>query len=159
MSKRISDKTKEKIAKLVLYRSEHDTIKAIAAKMSVSLSTVNRSVQQYKDKNQIPAAKEKMPEQWSQQERLQAVLDSYHLSSEEKSAYCRSHGIYPHHISQWHEQIQNNQMDKRIVEKIENKRLKAENKALRKEIAKKDQALSEAATLLLLKKRLEDACL
>jgi transposase-like protein len=158
MSKRISDKTKEKIAKLVLYRSEHDTIKAIAAKMSVSLSTVNRSVQQYKDKNQIPVAKEKMPEQWSQQERLQAVLDSYHLAAEEQSAYCRRNGIYPHHISQWHQQIQNNQMDKRIVEKIENKRLKAENKALRKEIAKKDQALSEAATLLLLKKRLEEAC-
>jgi len=158
MPTRISDKTKEKIAKLVLHRSKNDTIRAIATKMSVSLSTVSRSVQQYKDNIQISAAKERMPEQWSQQERLQAVLESYHLASEEQSAYCRSHGIYPHHISQWHQQIKNNKMDKQAVEKIENKRLKAENKVLRKEIAKKDQALSEAATLLLLKKRLEEVC-
>ena len=66
---------------------------------------------------------------------VQAVVESYYLAEEQQSEYCRTHGIYPHHIQQWHKQLSDNEMDQQKLLNLENKRLKAENKKLLKKIS------------------------
>jgi transposase len=155
MKRVISNKYKEKIAKVVANKTPNETMQHIADKMNISISTVSRCVQQFKNTISPPVTKEKTPKQWQHTERLTAVLESYNLSEEEKNAYCRNKGIYPHHIEQWCKQLSDNKMDQQKLLNLENKRLKTENKLLLKKITQKDQALSEAATLLLLKKKVE----
>ena len=112
-------------------------------------------MQKFKTTIETVNTKEKTPKQWTHAQRLQAVVESYYLAEEQQSEYCRTHGIYPHHIQQWHKQLSDNEMDQQKLLNLENKRLKAENKKLLKKISTQNQALSEAATLLLLKKKVE----
>ena len=48
-----------------------------------------------------PMSKEKSPQNWTQTQRLEAILHCHGMSEEKMSAYCREHGIYAHHIKEW----------------------------------------------------------
>ena len=75
------------------------------------------------------------------------------LSEVEINQVCREQGLYAHHIKQWKAELDNGLMSKQPTEAAENKRLKQENKALKKELNRKEKALAEAAALLILQKK------
>ena len=45
--------------------------------------------------------KEKRPQDWSLEDRLEIVMACASLGEEAKSEYCRKQGVYPHHVNQW----------------------------------------------------------
>ncbi len=98
--------------------------------------------------------KEKRPQDWSLEDRLEIVMACASLDEEEKSEYCRKQGVYPHHVNQWELDFGNgNSSSEKATERQEMKNLKNENKALRKELNRKDRALAETAALLVLQKK------
>lgn len=66
------------------------------------------------------------------------------------SALCRKNGLYAHHVKQWKNDLVSHQTPKN---QSETKALRQENKALKKELNRKDKALDETAALLVLQKK------
>ena len=81
-----------------------------------------------------------------------AVLDEKALSE-----HCREQGIYLHHVTQWKVDFASgSQSDNKPASRNEVKNLKHENKALKKELNRKDKALAETAALLVLQKKVHE---
>jgi hypothetical protein len=128
------------------------TIRSVIEELNVNYHTVQNW--QRRDKVKITAAnssKEKRPQDWSNAERLKALSESYHLSGEALNAWCRSQGIFPHNLTEWSQSFcqvsPNSKLDKDI------RQIKEENTQLKRELYRKDKALSEAAALLVLQKK------
>ena len=98
--------------------------------------------------------KEKRPQDWSQEEKLNMVFNCAALSEEKISQLCREQGIYPHHIKQWKADfLSEKQVGGQNQSQSSIKSLRAENKALKKELNRKNRALAETAALLVLQKK------
>ena len=98
--------------------------------------------------------KEKRPQDWTLEERLNIAVTCGSLSDEKLGEYCREQGIYPHHVKQWKlDFISGNTVKGKAVSPSELKILRHENKALKKELNRKDRALAETAALLVLQKK------
>ncbi len=77
--------------------------------------------------------REKRPQDWSLEERLEIVMACASLGEEETSEYCRKQGVYPHHVNQWQLDFANgNSSSEKANSRQEMKNLKNENKELRK---------------------------
>ena len=94
---------------------------------------------------------EKRPQDWSLEERLNAVIECGSLDEAAINEYCRNKGLYPHHIKQWKQDFAQGPTTKLV--KSDSKQLKQEIKQLQKELNRKDKALAETAALLVLKKK------
>jgi len=102
----------------------------------------------------LSSRNEKRPQDWGLEERLEIVMACESLDEEQRSEYCRKHGVYPHHIKQWKlDFISGNSSSEDVTTRQEVKNLKNENKALKKELNRKDKALAETAALLVLQKK------
>lgn len=148
-----------------LTRPEHTSMAVVADSLGVGCSTLHRWVR--KSRNQElelvtedgatsthRMAKEKRPNDWSLEERLNMVMVCASLDDEAISALCREHGIYPHHIKQWKQEfVKETPTNHQTKAQSDVKNLKLENKALKKELRRKEKALAEAAALLVLEKK------
>lgn len=93
---------------------------------------------------------------WTSEDKFQIVLETYTLTEEDLSAYCRKKGIFVDDIKAWRNQCLkanlNTSKDPQITE--ENlKQEKQRTKDLEKELRIKDKALAETAALLVLRKK------
>lgn len=164
MSSRFSTRFKKRAVEKALNNSSGLTIKEVAASCGVGYSTLQRWI----GDSRVPAfkqmdktykmASEKRPEDWSLADRLGIIIACDRLDGKALSALCRKSGLYPHHIEQWKadfltRDISGNVSSGRKTRSSENARLRKENKALRKELNRKDKALAETAALLVLKKK------
>ena len=95
------------------------------------------------------------PHEKSPEAKLQAVMDTMGKTEEEQSAYCRTHGIYSHHLDAWKKQMLEGLGAKTSSKegKAENKQAKNEVKKLQSDLRRKDKALAEVSALLILKKK------
>ena len=101
--------------------------------------------------------KEKRPQDWSLQDRLNMIIACSSLDTDAISKLCRQKGLYPHHIEQWKlDFIEGSAQDNSVQNKTEVKTLKTENKSLKKELNRKDKALAETAALLVLQKKVRE---
>jgi transposase len=99
-----------------------------------------------------PQAPARRPEDWSPQEKLAAVEEYAGLSEGERGAWLRRRGVKSEHISQWREQaLCGLKPQKRSSLSHDSRR----EKALERELARKDKALAEAAALLVLRGKLQ----
>jgi transposase len=73
------------------------------------------------------------------------------------SAYCRSQGIYTHHLDQWKlDFLGTNSEPEPVMSKLKMRQLSQQNQALKRELTRKDKALAETAALLVLQKKVQD---
>lgn len=101
-------------------------------------------------------SKDKRPQDWTLEERLNLVVSCGSLAGEALNEYCREQGVYPHHVKQWKLDFVNGNTQKtKTLSPAEMKTLKHENKALKKELNRKDKALAETAALLVLQKKVQ----
>ena len=147
---------REKVIELVLTGSQHQ--REIAKKYGIGLSTLQKWLREYRaeGKHNMVRKKEKRPQDWTSQERLEALLETAGLSVESLGSWCRTHGLHTHHLEQWKQEamsMNKNKLD--ITVQAEMKRLREENKQLQKELRRKDKALAEASALLILKKKVD----
>nr|WP_095833363.1 IS3 family transposase [Brenneria goodwinii] len=99
----------------------------------------------------VPGAN-KTTEQWSSEARFAVIVETATLSEAELGEYCRRKGLYPQQIAQWKQAFieQNNDSP---ADKAQLKQQAKENKQLKRELARKEKALAEAAALLVLPKK------
>ena len=107
-----------------------------------------------KDGNKNLTEKEKRPQDWAVEQRLNALMETGAMPEGERASWCRKRGVFSHHLEQWKKDILSLSTPNNSALKFkENARLKKENAALKKELNRKDKALAETAALLVLKKK------
>lgn len=95
--------------------------------------------------------------QWSAQTKLAIVAETFSMTENELSQYCRQKGLYPEEVQQWRSECMHGFMSSKEREaeaKRQAKEDKHEIKALKKELRYKEKALAETAALLVLRKKL-----
>ena len=168
MRARFNQSFKLQAVEKALSRSEGINLATIAKSLGVGNSTLSKWI--YKARNQTledvsnesvykvsGGVCEKRPQDWTDTEKLNLVIRCGSMTDVEVNQVCREQGVYVHHINQWKAAFSNGTMTNRQDSNIaENRRLKTENKALKKELNRKDKALAEAAALLILQKKVRE---
>ena len=86
------------------------------------------------------------------------VIETAALNEEELAEYCRRKGLYAEQISRWREAAIAGSETQRPLSVAERRELAQERKKsrkLEKELRRKEKALAEAATLLVLQKKVQ----
>lgn len=165
MSPRFTQSYKKQAVEKALNRQDNTTLKEVADSLGVGLSSLARWTLQAKNQelesispNEVGSMKkEKRPQDWTLEERLNMIISCGALDEEALSEHCRDQGIYPHHVAQWTLDFANgSHTDNKPIFRNEIKSLKHENKALKKELSRKDKALAETAALLVLQKKVHE---
>ena len=88
-------------------------------------------------------------------ERLAHLIATGSLDEAGLGAYCRERGLYSFQLQEWKKEFMTHSKTPKQHQKSssELKALKEENARLKQDIKRKDRALSEAAALLILKKK------
>ena len=148
----------------VLERANGVTINDIADNLGVGHSTLGKWValaqkqklEPFQDNAAQRMTKEKRPQDWSAEEKLNMVIACASLDEEKASELCREQGIVPHHIKQWKQDFISGQVTSaKVNAQSDNKTLRQENNSLKKELNRKDKALAETAALLVLQKKVK----
>ena len=127
------------------------TVSALAQQEGISEATLyNWRIQAKLEGKPVPGAN-KTTEQWSTEARFAVIVETATLSQAELGEYCRRKGLYPEQIAQWKQDfLQTPPPDTRQSQKQAQKEIKG----LKRELARKEKALAEAAALLVLRKKL-----
>ena len=165
MRARYNQSFKNQAVEKALNRSGVTTLKEVADSLGVGQSTLNKWMVKSRNQEFEPVtdtensglnlmSKEKRPQDWSPEEKLNLIIACGSLDDEAVSVLCRKQGVYPHHIKQWKQDfVGGAKTGTKASAPSETKNLKHENKALKKELNRKDKALAETAALLVLQKK------
>jgi transposase-like protein len=96
-------------------------------------------------------------EQWSAQTKFAIVAETYSMTENELSQYCREKGLFPEQVQGWRSECMQGFMSAKEREAEAKKQAKADKleiKELKKELRFKEKALAETAALLVLRKKL-----
>jgi len=126
----------------------------LAEEFGVSRSTVQNWLRQHRASGAslLTTGKDKRPQSWTREERLEALLATHGLSEEELGTWCRQHGVHTHQLEQWRRELVEGPGESSATAG-EARALRQENRVLKKELRRKEKALAEAAALLVLKKK------
>ena len=128
------------------------TIREVALELNVNYQTArNWTKKGAANKAVVSEPKEKRPQDWSSSEQLQALNETHALSGEALQTWCRERGLFAHHLSSWKTVFC--APAKALADTGPWRSLKNENEQLRRELLRKEKALSEAAALLMLQKK------
>jgi len=128
-------------------------VESIASDLNISPDTMRTWMRRDKKRSEKRySVDSKRPQDRSRAERLELLMESHGLDEEGLSAFCRKRGIFVHHLRQWQEEFETGTVsnDDRAL-----RELAETNKALERELKRKEKALAEAAALLVLKKKYE----
>ena len=165
MRARFNQSFKIQAVEKALSRSGVTTLKEVADSLGIGCSTLNKWMVKSRNQEFEPVtdteisslslmSKEKRPQDWSLEDKLNLIVACGSLDDEAVSALCREQGVYPHHIKQWKQDfVGGAKASTKAKVPSEAKSLKSENKALKKELNRKDRALAETAALLVLQKK------
>lgn len=139
-------------ALIKVYSRGGRSIRAVAQEMNVNYDTIRHWIK-YRSMNKSDTReKEKRPQDWTREEQLIALHETHGLSGEPLQAWCRERGLFAHHLVSWKAAICAEGRDSAPGTQ-ELRKLKEENAALKRDAARKDKALAEAAALLVLQKK------
>jgi len=149
-----------------LSRSNTTSLREISESLGVGHSTLHEWIIKSSNQEFEPTAnneianagnmkKEKRPQDWNPEDKLGMVIRCSVLDEDEVNKLCREQGLYAHHIQQWKQSFISDTAgsSSQTTAQSESKRLRHENKALKKELNRKDKALAETAALLVLQKK------
>ncbi len=129
------------------------SIKTIAQELNIGYSTLQKWIRDYK--TVTGNTEHQRPSDWSRKQQLQALLDTASMEAEQCHQYCREKGVFPHHLETWRESFIKNDSKPTASNKTEISKLRKENTSLQKELRRKEKALAETATLLVLQKKFQ----
>jgi transposase len=136
-----------------VYSRGDRTISAIAHELNVNFYTMKSWMKSRKTESLKGAPlKERRPLDWSAEQRLVALQESYGLTGEALNMWCRERGLFAHDLTSWRSAfcapsaaVASSSGDLR--------QLRDENEKLKRELNRKEHALAEAAALLVLQKK------
>lgn len=117
-----------------------------------------------KQGNQTQSITAMRPKEHSLEFKLKAIFETGPMTDEEKSAYCRTHGLYPHHLEEWKTQILSeiSNVTQKARSEVRQAQLEVQQaqsekaqieKDLNKDLNKKNRALAEMTALVVLQKK------
>lgn len=126
----------------------------LAKEFGVSRTSVQNWLRAYRKCGAgVVSKKERRPQEWTVEERLEALMQTHGLSEEELGAWCRSQGLHTHHLVQWRRELLESASAGSKESQSAVRALREENRALKKALRRKDKALAETTALLVLKKK------
>lgn len=134
-----------------VYSRGKRSVKSVAAELNVNCHTVKNWMKRKEAGSGVSPVKEKRPQDWTPEQKLIALHQTHGLSGEALQAWCRENGLFAHHLSSWKTAFCAGA--KAVDGSGEIRVLKDEVKQFKREIARKDHALAEAAALLILQKK------
>ncbi len=126
----------------------------IAAAEGISEATLYNWLKQAKHQGvPVPGSIPTTSEDWSGEAKFAVVLETAPLNANELSEYCRSKGLYPEQVARWKQAciagagspVQASQDQLKVARK--------QIRVLERDLNRKDKALAESATLLVLQKK------
>lgn len=102
----------------------------------------------------IDANEARRPQDWTAEEKLEAVLKAQGLTETELGAFLRGHGLHKADLDEWRESVLRGARAE--LAGATNSSKSREHKRIReleRELHRKDKALAEASALLVLKKK------
>lgn len=136
-----------------------ESVAEIARDTGIKAQTIYNWRSQWQRQGQLLPASSKPPEQWSAADKLAAVIQAAGLSGTELGSFCRERGLYPKQVARWRQAAEDangpsapSMADQRELQR-KNQELIRRNRQLERELQKKEKALTEAATLLMLSKK------
>jgi transposase-like protein len=134
-----------------VYTRGSSSIRVVAEDLNMSLGTLRNWMKADRDSSRANAGlQSKRPQDWSLADRLQILMESHGLDEEALNAFCREKGIFRHHLEQWQAAFTTGGA---VDNRSQLRELKDTNKALKRELNRKEKALAEAAALLVLQKK------
>ena len=154
MKRYLSREAKKALVEKVLHRQAGESVRAIAQQNNIGLTTLRSYIKLCQEgkleKESAPVA----AEQLTPAERFEHVLATSKLDPAALGAYCREPGLYSFQLQEWKEAYMGvHKSESKGEHEQELKALRAENKALKSDLHRKDKALAEASALLILKKK------
>lgn len=139
---------KEKAVKLVLASKGVKSMKDIAIELNISKDTLYTWVKKAQETSNTDR-KLKLSD------KLQMLHETYSMSEEEVNAYCRVKGIFKHQLQEFERGFLNSKSGDDSSTKEALQEEKSRSQALAKELRRKEKALAETATLLVLQKKFQ----
>jgi transposase-like protein len=164
MSQKFTEEFKIQAVEKALSRSPEITRVEISETLGVSRSALQRWITQSRNHQldcntanehsslSTMTTKEKRPQDWTLEERLNLIINSHGLSDQGISELCRSQGLFPHHIAEWKQHFITS-LPTEQKKQTSIKTLRNEIKSLNKDLNRKNKALAETAALLVLQKK------
>lgn len=152
-----SQERKEAILKKLLPPYSR-SISDVAKEEGISESALYNWRKSLRDKGTVLPSNNITPEHWSAQTKLAVVAETFSMTENELSQYCREKGLYPEQIHQWRSECMHGFMstkEQAAQAKKQAQSDKHEIKSLKKELRHKEKALAETAALLVLRKKLK----
>ena len=104
----------------------------------------------------MPSGGQRKAEEWDSPAKFAVVLETASLSEEALAAYCRSKGLYVEQVRLWRAACEQANARREVDEATRDRQHKTDKRRiqeLERELTRKEKALAEAATLLVLAKK------
>ncbi|MFC3787839.1 IS3 family transposase [Paenibacillus sp. GCM10012307] len=150
----VNEKLKQSIVERML-PPNNESVSQVAKESGVSETTLYKWKKAAMGQG-IPNNSDVSPERWNTREKFAIVIETASLSEIEVAEYCRTKGLFVEQVEAWRETCmqanggvaaQAGKLQKELRTKEQ------ENKALSRELKRKEAALAEAAALLVLRKK------
>jgi len=141
-------------ALIKVFNRDGQSIASVASNLGINVHTLRYWMKNRTgiDRDTSAISLERRPQDWTSEEQLLALIESDDLAGEALQAWCREKGIYTHHLTSWRTAFC--AVSKEAAPNgRELRELKDENVKLKRNVARKDKALAEAAALLILQKK------
>jgi len=132
------------------------TVAQVHRETGISEPTLYAWRNRFRSEGQAVPADASNPEHWSGENKLAVVIETAALNEQALAEYCRSKGLYPEQIQRWREAAAEGTGNKQRLDPAERRELQSARKKTRqleKELRRKEEALAEAAALLVLEKK------
>jgi transposase len=137
---------------------ENRSVASVAREAGISAVTIQSWIGKVKDGTLELASEgfEPTPGQRSPAEKFRLLLQGKLLPEDQRGEWLRQNGLHAEHLTLWEQELSSTMADQHHDLKAEVAALKKQNKALEKELTRKEKALAEVVALLTLKKKLTD---
>ena len=153
--KRYSEGIKERMVKRLTSHGGPSSSQ-LEIEVGIPRQTLSRWVQEYANVGGMEK-KAKRTQDWSAEEKFEALMKAQGLEGEELGKYLRQKGLYSADLERWREEFIHGakvtvrrgrpKLDPELIE------ARKREKVLRRELRRKEKALAEASALLVLKKK------
>lgn len=132
------------------------TVDSLFAETGIPTSTLARWRNEAKRKGQVLResfmGEDKRPSQWPPQERFRVLMESQGLSGEELGEFLRREGLHESTLEEWRADALAGLAGK--PRRSKEGKVSRRERALQRELRRKEKALAETAALLVLQKKL-----
>lgn len=151
---RLTTEAKEMIVGKTLNRNGKG-IAEIAVSHNIGYSTLQKWIRESREGKLTVTESKTTARELAPAERLEHLIATGSLDETGLGAYCRERGLYSFQLQEWKKEFMMHSKTPKQQQKssLELKTLREENARLKQDIKRKDRALSEAAALLILKKK------